>query len=49
MGAVGFVAVAATGIGMAASSGGGGGGGGGVTYVDNSAELQKTKEDMERH
>ena len=48
MGAVGFVAVAATGIGMAASSGGGGGGGGGVTYVDNSAELQKTKEDMER-
>ena len=48
MGAVGFVAVAATGIGIAASSGGGGGGGGGVTYVDNSAELQKTKEDMER-
>ena len=47
MGAVGFVAVAATGIGIAASSGGGGGGGG-VTYVDNSAELQKTKEDMER-
>ena len=36
MGAVGFVAVAATGIGIAASSGGGGGGGG-VTYVDNSA------------
>ena len=48
MGAVGFVVAAATGVGIAASSGGGGGGGGGVTYVDNSAELQKTKEDMER-
>ena len=51
MGAVGFalVAVAGGGIAFSASSGGGGGGGGGgETYVDNSAQLQKIKEDTER-
>jgi len=49
MGVVGFALVAATGGGIAAAaSSGGGGGGGGETYVDNSAQLQKIKEDTER-